>query len=1032
MNLIKLQIFFLIIFSMMLLSCQDEFLSGNKTVEEGIPTTITLNVSANNNKVVTRAAQSEETEKAIYNLYVFVFDANDNVITRHYIKKNENENVVIDQNITIETVSMNSAKIYGIANVTSDNNATSYIVNQQTLDNISSLKELENLTVSLAVNAINRGSSFLMSGFATDGTDNVIQIPPTSGTNISLNLRRMDAKVTFNIKAENPSLKDFSFRPMEWKVCQLPKKTLLVEKTQGDFDTDGGAGDDSYFSTGTYSFEIIENQDTSKDLYTGSFTFYMPENRKSPKQTIPTNNDEGGYLTTEKQYKLREKRDEGTTVDDPTNKPGQQFIPEDFTYANKYSTYVVLTGWLSYKQEINGIEYQVNTLANYIIHLGGTGEKKNDGSNKYEIDANNYDTDRNTNYTYNVTVSGIEDLKVEVELDNEVRPGHEGTVIVNEKQFFEFDAHYCRGYLEISKEDLLKLAGEDDYLTWGVKTPFSSGMHKAISGNEVPKELSDYKWVKFALNKDYNVGRGQYLQYPGDQNYKGDGSDVSDYKYNKPAPLYTDFPDARLLDINQLCIRLKEEAQILSSTGSSTIFDGDYAPITIFLDEYVYYYDPVKYDPYLYKNRYNNPDLLLWKYFLNAADREMNVSLGETQYSPDGNSTITNSVFAGYQKSIKTVYNLDYDGTYGPLKRPWGMENTLEPVADPTEANGNGILLPINNKTYYGNISFTDKNGRPNTLNLANGGYMYNGKAWQTYINRTYGASFLLSGYQNILYALLTRNRDSNGDGVLQEEEIKWYLASQEQLVDLFLGQPALNEENYLYPERAEDRPGRTDIRWHYLTSSCDYNEPYGTPYNRVILAEEGASISNYSNSHNVFGDNYAYRFLRNLGVLPENDCIGPGTNWPDELITVTSDGSGGFNFEVERLNTKALREYVLGALPEHNEDDYNNRLYKSFKLDAYSNDKWGGTWESCKNSEYNLGQFRLPNQRELLVITTRMPAAGWWNRNYMCKTGFSKAGTGHFGSGQKTFRLNSDTKELHIINNASDGGYMRGVRDVK
>lgn len=1036
----KLQIFLCMICGLMLCSCQEELLSGRGMVEEGIPTTIKLNVSTEGNEVVTRAAQSEETEKALYNLYVFVFDKNDNVITRKEFSKAD----VDAGSLSIRTVSMNSAKIYGIANYTTSLNVTSYVVNQQTLNNISSLNELESLTVSLAVNAINRGSSFLMSGFATDGngTDDYVQLPPQSGTTINLNLRRMDAKITFNIKAEQPAgttnISNFSFRPTEWKVCQLPKQTLLVESAQGDFDTNGTAGDDNYFSTEAYAFEEIENPDPTKDLYTGSFTFYMPENKKTPKKTIPATNDQGTSLTVEEQYKLREKRDEESLSG--TTKPGQNYTPGNFTYSNKYSTYVVLTGWLSYKEVKDGNTYQINALANYIVHLGGINDTGG-------IDANNYNTNRNTHYTYNITVSGINDMKVEVEDGNEVRPGHEGTAIVNEKTYFEFDAHYCRGYLEITKEDLLKLAVPDAYLTWSVKTPFSSGMHTA-NGDPVPEELNDYKWVKFALNKEYTFGRGWYAKYPGDQNYLGDGSTQSDYAYNKPpGNIYGTGSQstARLLDINQLCERLKAEALELKQNENnpdyvSKILTGDVVPITIYLDEYVYYFDPIKEDPYLYANRGKTPDTgeNLWKKFVNASDREMHVSLGEIKYSADGNTSIVNSVFAGYQKSIKSLYNFDYQGQYGATKRIWGMESTLEQVVPTEQGNGGGTLLPkYAGEAYYGaDKTFDDTNGRPNTIAYAEVTYLTSGKAWDTYLNHyaTY-EGYLNTSVQDartdVFAALLSRNRDSDGDGVLDINEIKWYLASRDQLVDIYIGQPALDEANYLYPPRAEDRPDRPDIRWHYLTSNCyDYhhlNNPKLDNY--VIWAEEGASISNYQISNASYGKFYTYRFLRNLGVLPEKDCIVEPSNpnyrvdnWPQNLIDVSAA-----RIDATRLNPKALREYVSGTLPEHDDNDYNNRLFKSVYIENYNT--WGGNWGQCKEAEKQFVNMRLPNQRELLALTRWPSNPG--SKIYMSKTSFSKAGTHPYGQERKTFTLNAGNKTLGVWN-GYEIGYLLKVRDEK
>lgn len=53
------------------------------------------------------------------------------------------------------------------------------------------------------------------------------------------------------------------------------------------------------------------------------------------------------------------------------SKPGQYATNDDFIYANDYSTYVEMTGTLSYDYEgLNGVHYYVETDVRYLIHLG--------------------------------------------------------------------------------------------------------------------------------------------------------------------------------------------------------------------------------------------------------------------------------------------------------------------------------------------------------------------------------------------------------------------------------------------------------------------------------------------------------------------------------------------------------------------------------------------------------------------------------------------------------------------------------------
>ena len=51
----------------------------------------------------------------------------------------------------------------------------------------------------------------------------------------------------------------------------------------------------------------------------------------------------------------------------------------------------------------------------------------------------------------------------------------------------------------------------------------------------------------------------------------------------------------------------------------------------------------------------------------------------------------------------------------------------------------------------------------------------------------------------------------------------------------------------------------------------------------------------------------------------------------------------------------------------------------------------------------------------------------------YMCKTRFSKAGTGHFGSVRESFRMNAQDRSMGVLNDSRDDkGYIRGVKDER
>ena len=393
-------------------------------VEEGLPAKVTLKYKVQQRNVVTRAAQDSQYEYRVENLYVFIFDA---VGQKHYYHfftgsefnpTNNEDNAYGDVNL--ETESLNDATIVGIANVTGGTTSTAYSVTKADLDAVMTLDELKQFVMPLSENdqeSLGRSALFMMTGYAKDGDGNTtVTIPATEGggtTNLkcTLELERTDAKVTFNVISEpaEASWTNFSFTPKLWSIHEVPQQTLLLPAETGDADGE----DCTYFDSTPLQFEELTEDETTNLTTGGSFVFYMPENRKTPK----------------KQAESYAQRDDSNTTTEgvDSGKEGQEYVNTDFAYANDHSTYAVLTGTVSY---MDGTQ-AVNAEVRYIIHLG----------NASDDNPNDYDTKRNVHYTYTVRVRGVDDIVVEVEDDNEVRLGHEGDVVYSSNRIFEFDSH---------------------------------------------------------------------------------------------------------------------------------------------------------------------------------------------------------------------------------------------------------------------------------------------------------------------------------------------------------------------------------------------------------------------------------------------------------------------------------------------------------------------------------------------------------------------------------------------------------------
>lgn len=995
MKAIKFLNYIAILLILSLSSCIDETFDFNE-VEEGLPAEVTLKIKAEGNTVVSRAALDEAIENRVDNIYLFIFDSSGNIHYRRYYPTSDLQygGSTSEGTISLNTASLNGARIIGIANITTDSSASIYDITEEELDAITSFSQLEEKMVKMHSNSIERAGVFLMSGYVKDGNSTEVNIPGNSST-YNLILSRLDAKVMFYITVDpdpEDGFSDFSFQPKTWVVKKIPSQSMLMEKETGDYDEN----DANYFSSSILPFEKVNKDETGR-LYTdGSFVFYMPENRKQRKKEI---ND----------YFMREEWSGETDTGDKV-----------FENADPNSTYVEITGLLSYKFFDNeeSKEKEVSADVRFIVHLGyGTG------------DVNDYNTNRNTLYTYNIKVRGIDEIVVEVESNEgeiDKRPGYEGDVIYNESGSYVFDSHYDRRLIFMNPANITD--GSD--IHWSVNTYFSRGVHTVIDGNEIIEEnMRDYRWIKFAINKDYGVGDNELVKYPGDQNYNDPypmSETTQGVDYDAPSPYYTtgdrNYPDARLLDIQQLCVRLKQEKE----NGTNTPI-----AITVFVDEHLYFKHPITGE--------ENGNRSLWKLTTDKEERTLHLIVEDARFSQDGNSSKVTAQFSFKQRTIQTVYDPDPDRE--DLETAWGLESVME----------TGRLSP--NGVQNGNSTL---NGRQNTLRCILG-VDYDKAPNTVYWTELLGTDdpdnpYLLKGDQTAIRACMLRNRDLNVDNIVQANEIRWYLASIDQLTDIYLGEYALDEQSRLYPRNAADR--NNQVRWHYTSSSSHSgNDSW------IIWAEEGASKGGSDSS---IDDNkqknslFSYRCVRNLGISLDDP-----NETPTKLITVTTQSDGSYLVDVTNMNPKSRRTTMTRdpMLPPHNERDILNKPYAKFLVMNSDSDtpspsygrEWGNlvwynanAWQYYQTYEGYPTGYRIPNQRELLIMASRLPADAWKTYSasgvfgtssskaiYLCQTAFSMDGDYPYDSNRDGFHYNAQSGLFVLQNNQDEKGYVRPIKDV-
>lgn len=1155
--------------------CTDEeIMKGTPYVEEGVPVQVSIPFNVKRSSVWTRAAQSETDELRINILYVIAFNEDGSVSGRA---------VYNDQNNAtgkgkIEKFPMTSGKNKKIFIVANPQSGVGTLDIQQ-LDAVNHIDIFRQLNTQL-LEPMNVERNYLMmlgQMKNTSGGEDITVETNGKVLNTEENpvmLERLDAHIRFVIKVDNSEHTDIKFTPRYYAVENIPQGSYLVPRAVNsgaatdkeshlDKNSDGsyydyteemeakeaGSGYKSmsvgnsttkYFDEGY--LDIKEGDKTVKCPY---FEFYLLENRRQYKKKITAAEKQKskghGIEDAAHLYALRAKREKNEMDKEDPNKPGKTEENGDLIFANDHSACVRIYGTLEYTDYDDTDKMTKFYTANvtYTVFLGATGNKSENGDTWCDTETlvNDYNTMRNGFYTYTVTLSGVNSMRVEVKVETgdtpkEERPDVEGDVIVAGGEVHSMDAHYGRTLIRLSKKDIK--AG----LAWAVSTPLCSGMKNIKSELLKPEDeanlenkadlktnlqLNDYKWVLFAINKEYpfkghddgehnynsftdlthdnHYCRSVLVKFPGYQCYNGGGTDGST---QAPAlggegyqSSYYNNAKVKLYDVNQLLNRLcleaqKDDSDIFDNFDKSATDDSkDSVTISVFVDEFVYYYNPT--DIY-YKSpleTINEADLLLWKNAVNGENRYLHICKAGAKYSPDGNTSWANSVVSISQRPIYTFYNENDT----ELKSAWGTESIIEAgdagypdgelwVYDEEQPVGDGNIAKY--QMYDGKDLSTYDNGRLNNIRVLfgrdNGGSNQE-LHWSDLRSIYTDVGALRKGYRDIWHACLMRNRDLDGDDIVEENEIRWYLASIDQLTDLWIGQYSVPNAK-LYDDTRFATTAK--VRRYHIASSTFYdNETYKPPIGLntyknpyCVWGEEGASIGGWyvqynwglSGSHKnteVQGKNDAspktgtkhvsYRCVRNLGILltqrdevPEDYVSYEHTGKPNEqygymepkIYTRFIDGKTYYEcrLNINRMDANSRRAplgeggFLLGT----NERNFNNRPYNGLALLIEASDNKEGiyeakNWQDAFKNETTTYPcprgYRIPNQRELMLLYTTW--RGYFrpkNGNpFMCKTSYGYNGTTPYNNG-KRYGFAYDGTNMYLI----DGDRKFAVRAVR
>lgn len=983
-------------------SCEQLQEIEDTSVEEGKDVVVRINYGSNVDEVrVTKAGLTPTQESAVYSIYVMTFNQNgartNNADDALFYRTDTQTS---DRTWVDESTEKNYSKgyiqfnaktganttVYAVANVNTPALTGLYSLSSADLDKVTTLDQLESLIVGLNTKAVSRGSQMMMMGVLKDSetATEPKKVTIKSSTSVqefsTLYFERLDAKVIFNVSVKDGV--DAEFALHTWQVFNVPFNAHLVStNTFG-----GGLSPDS-------GLQVFDTPTSNQFDNGNSFTFYMLENNLSPETT----------LTDYSQREAKNKVESGA----------YEMTDGSWTwqYAPKQSTYVQIKGRLSQRVTTNGVTDLIHADVVYNVHLGDFGSS-----------ANNFWTKPNTQYTYNIYIAGVNNIRTEVVTSNddtdgvtENQPSAEGNVVVaSGGNIHEVDAHYAQILVPFTYNktfiDAMGGVNSIEDLTWYVSTPYSEGTYQEGANNDETKHydetLLDYKWAEFYINSTNKmVTYGEYLEWLHDNGR----ATLSGEEYTKTNPLYLD----------EFVRELKTWYNYMS--GSSTTQPSIITPGTVGSEQTIYvtiFINEFYYDEGNPLSTTDNDVTAMVRKVVNGEDRYMHI-LSNVDYSADGASSVTNSAATIIQKPIRSIYNIPDFGLIDGYDLIWGTETISEQYG--SEDDFGFLYGSIRNSN--ANNSF---NGRYNTSIL------WNNASWSDKMTITDNVWTMTNAQtpsaNPAVYACLARNRDENGNGTVDTDEMKWYMAAIDQLQYLYIGENVIHPDAKLLPSSIATADAN---KFKYLSSTYT-SVNNGGGY--VLWAEEGLSTSGNLNgwtddpySYSDRGQGYVRRPIRCLRNLGNDENLGSGMS---SLFDVSNNVISPVYMNPDALRTE---KWTSATLVHKDNTSLNLPYLGGFEYYTSDTDLGGtslsneGLIASIEDGDDCPDGYRIPNQRELalLYIANVRPSytnGYWWSATY----NWYKSGT----TSQVHSAITSTTTTVTTPYNGGNN-HTRCIRDV-
>ncbi len=891
--------------------------------------------------------------------------------------------------------------------------------------------------------------------------------------NGAIHLRRLVSHINFNVQPGNDNIE---VEVNSFRVMNAPCYSWLYERPDqggmttnfGDAATDADDATNYYADVPQFGAQFITlNPDGSS-----SFDFWQSENKHTGTCDTYSNRDR---KTTEGNLTLF------------TSLTGNVWTP------NNEASYVLVNCTVEYKNQIN-VNQQGELTDNgeaayrtgqvtYIIHLGYIGDSP------VAQRAKDFNCFRNVDYTYNLTVNGLNDIRLDAyaaDATAEAYHGEEGLVVDQTQSTISIDGHYAAFNIYLTQTELsgdfgfiiTTYDGGEQITLTDENIQTGSGQNIQIldaAGNPIDPKY--YNWIELRPT----TAEGTLAQYRPRYGANSDGNTF-------------------------LLANLKGGWTNMATGWRST--SGWY---TVFVNEYTYEPMYTGTDGYANEQWNGQGGRPNWMHYVNQNPRRFFLRVTQKK-SPDGNSIYARSKYGISQQSLLTYYS---DQTFAPAS---GDIPAGTAVAVERENENEGMNLRM---TFLGGNS--SENGRWNVAQYLNGSTTSENlsinnsnansrPAWTTYVNMTspmqHGAvtglrcqggpeipertvnngnplripaltiltttgqypawssnngvagSYTYSDPQannsytiEAINACMSRNRDNNGNGRIDPDELRWYVPAFSQYLVLgasaaALPVPLMNYNSITQLPRVANIPSGSVVdsqrnNISYSTTSGIYNDNSYYPRYMfvgsnngtcVLWGLEGTSASNYEGPYN-WSNRTSYpwqiRCIRNLGA---------------NLTTVTKDNKVSNTFVYDAANRTFRSTYLnasaqrtipytgngsgVGLMPPHTLNSPYNRIYYGFEYaesDISVNAATAANRQSLTDyindnpcSEKGTG-WRVPNQIELNMMCNAgvfVGASTYW---ISCTTNYFNPSTGQGN--------NLTTDKYYLVSIATNGTQSSAIQ---